>query len=64
MVVRPPRVCLFELRASGREQADRGQRMSWLAWIIIVAALLALFVLWDLIFCDGKRCRGLIDRVM
>lgn len=37
--------------------------MDWLGWILITAGLMALFVLWDLIFCDGKRCRDLTDWV-
>jgi hypothetical protein len=36
--------------------------MSWLTWILLVAGLIAVFVLWDRIFCGGKRCRALIDR--
>lgn len=38
--------------------------MSWMGWALIVAALVALLVLWDLIFCGGERCRELIDRLM
>ncbi len=37
--------------------------MDWLGWIIGVLAVVALFVLWDVLFCGGKRCRGLIDRL-
>ncbi len=37
--------------------------MSWLAWILLVAGLIAVFALWDLIFCGGKRCKEFIDRM-
>lgn len=37
--------------------------MDWLAWALLIGGLLALFVLWDLLFCGGKRCKGLIDRL-
>jgi len=31
--------------------------------ILLAAGLVALFIVWDLIFCGGKRCKGLIDRL-
>ena len=37
--------------------------MSWLGWILLVVAVVAVFVLWDLVFCGGKRCREFIDRI-
>lgn len=37
--------------------------MTWLAWILVVASLIALFVLWDVIFCGGEHCKGFMDRV-
>lgn len=37
--------------------------MDWIAWITWSVGLIAVFVLWDLVFCGGKRCRGLIDRL-
>ncbi len=37
--------------------------MSWLGWVLWVTGLIVVFVLWDLLFCGGKRCRGLIDRM-
>jgi hypothetical protein len=37
--------------------------MGWLGLILLAAGLVALFVVWDLIFCGGKRCQGLIDRM-
>jgi len=37
--------------------------MEWIGWVVGVIAVLAAFVLWDVIFCGGKRCRGLIDRL-
>lgn len=37
--------------------------MSWLAWILLAAALVAVFVLWDMIFCGGRRCKEFVDRV-
>lgn len=36
--------------------------MAWLAWALLVAGLIAVFVLWDVVFCGGKRCDQLIDR--
>ncbi len=36
----------------------------WLAWILLAGAVIDLFVLWDLIFCNGKRCREFIDRLL
>lgn len=32
-------------------------------WLLLVAALLALFVAWDLLFCGGQRCAHLVDRM-
>ena len=37
--------------------------MSWWAWILLAAGLITVFVLWDLIFCGGRRCREFFDRV-
>lgn len=34
--------------------------MEWIGWIL---GVIAVFVLWDLFFCGGQRCRGLIDRL-
>ena len=31
--------------------------------ILLAAGLVALFIVWDLVFCGGKRCKGLIDRL-
>ena len=31
--------------------------------ILLTAGLVALFIVWDLLFCGGKRCKGLIDRL-
>ncbi len=31
--------------------------------ILLATGLVALFILWDLLFCGGKRCKGLIDRL-
>jgi hypothetical protein len=36
--------------------------MSWVVWLLSAVALIALFVVWDLIFCGGKRCKELSDR--
>jgi len=35
--------------------------MSWLSWGLLGGGLVVLFVLWDLVFCGGKRCKGFID---
>lgn len=37
--------------------------MAIVFWILLVVAVIGLFVLWDLIFCNGKRCREFIDRM-
>lgn len=37
--------------------------MNWLGWALLTAGLLAIFVLWDVLFCGGKRCQELRDRV-
>jgi len=37
--------------------------MNWLGWALLTAGLLAVFVLWDVLFCGGQRCRELADRV-
>ena len=40
-----------------------GRRMGWVGLILLAAGLVALFIVWDLVFCGGKRCKGLIDRL-
>jgi hypothetical protein len=37
--------------------------MGWFGFVLLAVGLIALFVLWDVIFCGGKRCKGLIDRM-
>jgi hypothetical protein len=37
--------------------------MSWLGLILLTTGLVGLFIVWDLIFCGGERCKGLIDRL-
>ncbi|KRT73101.1 MAG: hypothetical protein XU13_C0016G0006 [Candidatus Rokubacteria bacterium CSP1-6] len=37
--------------------------MGWLGFVLLAVGLIALFVVWDVIFCGGKRCKGLIDRM-
>lgn len=40
--------------------------MDWWELIVILAGfagLMAVFVLWDVIFCGGKRCQDLVDRL-
>ena len=37
--------------------------MNWLSWILLAAGLVALFVVWDLAFCGGKRCKEFLDRM-
>ena len=37
--------------------------MGWLGLILFAAGFIALFVLWDVIFCGGERCQTLIDRM-
>jgi hypothetical protein len=38
--------------------------MEWLGLVVIFAGLLGVFVLWDMLFCGGKRCKELIDRLI
>lgn len=35
--------------------------MGWLEWLGVVGGVVAVFVLWDLIFCGGKRCNRFTD---
>jgi hypothetical protein len=35
--------------------------MSWLAAVLVVGGLIALFASWDLIFCHGTRCGENMD---
>jgi hypothetical protein len=37
--------------------------MAWLVWALLVAGVVVVFMLWDVVFCDGKRCEQLIDRL-
>jgi hypothetical protein len=37
--------------------------MTWVAWTLGAGALVVVFVLWDVVFCGGKRCRDPVDRV-
>ena len=46
------------------------EAMSWienfslLGWMLALGGLMiGLFVLWDLIFCGGERCREFLDRI-
>ena len=41
---------------------EEGGRVEWLAWTVWALGLIAVFILWDVLFCGGKRCRELIDR--
>lgn len=35
--------------------------MSWLAWLGLAAGLVAVFAVWDLVFCGGRRCKSFTD---
>jgi hypothetical protein len=37
--------------------------MSWLGWLLLVGAAVAVFLLWDLLFCKGEYCRWLRDQL-
>lgn len=37
--------------------------MGWWGLIFVLAGLMAVFVLWDMIFCGGKRCQDFVDRL-
>lgn len=37
--------------------------MGWLMWLALVVAIVAVFILWDLVLCGGRRCAQLIDRL-
>jgi hypothetical protein len=37
--------------------------MTWVEWTLGAGALVVVFVRWDVVFCGGKRCRDLVDRV-
>ena len=36
--------------------------MTWLSLLLLFGGLMALFVIWDLVFCGGRRCRELGSR--
>jgi hypothetical protein len=36
--------------------------MNWIEWLLLLAALFAIFVAWDLLFCGGRRCKRFTDR--
>jgi hypothetical protein len=36
--------------------------MTWLGWLLVVVALIAVFVVWDLVFCGGEYCRRMRER--
>ncbi len=38
--------------------------MEWITLIVLGVGLLGVFVLWDLLFCGGKRCKQLSDRLI
>jgi hypothetical protein len=31
--------------------------MAWLQWLLLIVGLIALFVVWDLVFCGGRYCK-------
>lgn len=37
--------------------------MGWLSWALLVVGLIALFVLWDVVFCGGKYCKRFGDQL-
>lgn len=37
--------------------------MGWIGWLGLVVGLFALFIAWDLIFCGGRRCAQIADRM-
>lgn len=37
--------------------------MGWFSWALLVVGLIALFVLWDAVFCGGKHCKRFGDRL-
>jgi hypothetical protein len=36
--------------------------MTWFSLLLLFGGLMALFVIWDLVFCGGRRCRELGSR--
>lgn len=36
--------------------------MSWLVWVAVPAALIAVFVAWDFLVCGGEYCRRIRER--
>jgi hypothetical protein len=36
--------------------------MTWLSLLLLSGELMALVVLWDLVFCGGRQCRELGSR--
>jgi hypothetical protein len=35
----------------------------WLGVVVLAAGLFVVFVLWDVLFCGGARCRDMIGRL-
>ena len=36
--------------------------MSWLVWLLVPVALVAVFVAWDFLICGGEYCRRIRER--
>ena len=36
--------------------------MGWLSWVVLVACLIGIFVVWDFVFCGGQHCKRVLDR--
>jgi dolichyl-phosphate-mannose--protein O-mannosyl transferase len=41
----------------------KGRKVKWIGLILLWVGLVGVFVLWDLLFCGGKRCKQVIDRL-
>jgi hypothetical protein len=37
--------------------------VSWLGLLLLAGGIVALFVIWDLIFCKGRFCRWFRDQL-
>jgi len=46
-----------------RSARGKGRKMEWIGLVLLGVGLLGVFVLWDMLFCGGKRCKQVIDRL-
>ena len=40
-----------------------GEEMKWMGLILLGVGLMGVSAVWDMLFCGGKRCKQLLDRL-